>query len=196
MEDGKLAKPEVLLSLKDSGSPGKRAGLLKAGALTGCDWDGDGDHDLLAGTIDGKVYLLTNGGTREKPRFAARVLIDPKARGYAGTAFRTAGPCAADWDRDGDFDLVVGTESNGVLLFRNVGTGTEPRLAKAVELLPDGKPFRRGYRMKPHVTDWNEDGLSDLLIGTADEIQNRTHGFVWLSLRLAKSKKAERPRTR
>ncbi len=138
-----------------------------ASAAHAADWDGDGDYDLIIGDINGKVYLVPNEGTRESYAFG-------KERQLASVRRRRAGPFTADWDGDGDLDLLVGADDGSVSLFRNTGDAKSPELAPAVRLVPPGenasrenapKDVRRGTRSKICVADWNGDGLLDLLVG-------------------------------
>lgn len=158
---------------------------LQSSALSAVDWDSDGDIDLVAGNIDGAVHLLLNEGTRAAPRFNRSTPLSADGRTIE-VAGHKAGPCAADWDGDGRFDLVVGSEGGEVVWFRNTGTPQVPRFAAGEEVRPGGEEFREGFRYKVCVTDWNSDGLADLLIGTCQtgpRDEHAFHGHVWLCLR-------------
>jgi hypothetical protein len=133
------------------------------------DWDADGDLDLLGGTTDhtdqGNVYLVRNEGTATKPVFGepAKLLADGAPISSTDGA---AAPVAADWDRDGKLDLVLGSGDGSVRFYRNVGTPDAPQLTKFEELVgPSPKDGDRGLRSKPCVVDWNEDGYPDLVVG-------------------------------
>jgi hypothetical protein len=143
-----------------------------ASAAHAADWDGDGDYDLIIGTIRGKVYLVPNEGTPESYIFGKEQQL--QADGNPINVKRSAGPFTADWDGDGDLDLLVGADDGSVSLYRNTGSAKSPELASAIQLVPPveetssrkpHKEVRRGMRSKICVTDWNGDGLLDLLIG-------------------------------
>jgi len=143
-----------------------------ASAAHAADWDGDGDYDLIIGTISGKVYLIQNEGTPESYAFGKEQNL--QASGQQIDVERSAGPFTADWDVDGDLDLLVGADDGSVSLYCNTGTNKSPELASAVQLVPPverisyqppHKDVHRGSRSKICVTDWNQDGLLDLLVG-------------------------------
>jgi len=143
-----------------------------ASAVHAADWDGDGDYDLIIGDVHGNVYLVPNEGTPESYAFGKEIQL--QAGGNPINIERSAGPFTADWDGDGDLDLLVGADDGSVSLYRNTGSAKSPELASAVQLVPPvektssrqpSKEVRRGMRSKICVTDWNEDGRLDLLVG-------------------------------
>jgi hypothetical protein len=153
--------------------PGKSlASTGTASTVVPVDWDGDGDLDLIVGSINGDVHLIPNEGTPKAYAFGKPVKLT--ANGKPVQAGSRAGPCVADWDGDGDLDLLVGADDGSVTLFRNIGTATAPKLAGPVQLVPPGeanfgsqapKDVHRGLRSKICVADWNGDGKPDLLVG-------------------------------
>lgn len=143
-----------------------------ASAAHATDWDDDGDYDLIIGNIRGYVYLIPNEGTPESYAFGKEQQL--RAGGSLISVGRGAGPFTADWDGDGDLDLLVGADDGSVSLYRNTGDPKSPELASAVRLVPPGEKTSsrqppeevcRGNRSKICVTDWNDDGLLDLLVG-------------------------------
>lgn len=162
----------------------------KATATWAADWDNDGDTDLIVGNFGGEVKFVRNAGTKSKAKFEAPVALS-STESEIKLQGGDAGPCVADWDRDGKQDLLVGSGAGDVFWYKNVGTKKEPILTKPVPLLGlQGKRYvpeatEIGTRTKPCVTDWNEDGKPDLLVGdfsTGSE-NGGTHGFVWLMMR-------------
>ena len=142
------------------------------------DWDGDGLKDLLVG--HGRIIIFyKNAGTPAAPRFEAPVALKIPEGDFPSRP----SPYVVDWDGDGKKDLLVGTESDKVLFYRNVGTDTRPKLDRAKKLDLKGKGFDDGYRCRVEVTDWNNDGKMDLLVGNIYSGKSqKAGGNVWLFL--------------
>ena len=143
------------------------------------DWDGDGLIDLIVGESYGHVFWWPNRGTPQQPRFPyPKFIFD--AEGLPIDAGMASAPKVVDWDADGAKDLLVGTEWNRILWFRNEGTNRDRRLrysglletdGEALELpvtpLERGSPdiFKRDYYPVLETADWDADGDIDLLAG-------------------------------
>lgn len=175
----------------------QRAADLKFGALVtpvSCDWDGDGDEDLICGNTAGHLGFIENLGlSGTSPRFAAPRLLEVDGRIFriqAGPNGSIQGPCEAkwgyttpfpaDWNHDGLLDIIVNSIWGKVLWLENTGTRREPRLAapQAIEVAwqggaprpawnwwqPKGNELATQWRTTPCVIDWNGDGLVDLVM--------------------------------
>lgn len=131
------------------------------------DLDGDGIEDILSGSWPGDIYFFK--ATADRVFTAPTVLFhppdDPKVPGYS--ILQSSAVSAADWDADGDIDLVVGNISGNICLLRNEGSPTEPKFQKAEMLSAGGKPIEvAGHKAGPCFADWDGDGLRDLVVGS------------------------------
>jgi hypothetical protein len=139
---------------------------VKFGALAtpvGCDWDGDGDDDVICGCTAGLIAWFENlsGPGVDPPQFAApkRLQADGETiRIQAGPNGSIQGPAeakwgyttqtVADWDHDGRLDLLVNSIWGRVLWYRNIGEQGKPRLAAA-------KPINVEWPSEPPQPEWN-----------------------------------------
>ncbi len=141
------------------------------------DWDNDGDLDLLVGGFDGTMFLRMNEGAREKPVLAAtntRVMVGAEQLKLPDGH---AAPAIVDWDGDGRWDILSGSESGAVVWYRNVGMADAPALeAEKIliakhegdgygEVMESGAEPVPGIRTQIAATDYNGDGKTDLLVG-------------------------------
>lgn len=151
------------------------------------DYDGDGVLDLVAGIEDWTEYgwddaydvkgTWTNGPLHGFV-FVFRGLGDGKyaepfrveAGGKPVDTFGCPSPNFADFDGDGDLDLLCGEFLDGFTYFENIGTRKQPKYAAGRRLkAPDGKPLTMDLQMiVPVAFDWDRDGDLDLIVGDED----------------------------
>jgi hypothetical protein len=164
-------------------------GRVRANQWKYCDYDGDGTLDLIVGVEDwadygwdnafdrqgrwthgplhGYVYLLRNIGATEKPEYAPPTKIE--AGGRPIDVFGMPSPSFADFDGDGDLDLVCGEFLDKLTYFQNVGTRTKPEYAKGRVLTYNGQSITMDLEMiVPVAIDWDKDGDVDLIVGQED----------------------------
>jgi len=154
-----------------------------------CDYDEDGVLDLIVGVGDwgdygwdnafdnrgrwirgplhGYVYLIHNTGTAENAQYdkAEKIL----AAGKPVDVYGMPSPNFADFDSDGDLDLICGEFVDKFTWFENIGTRKHPRYAAGRYLTYMGKPFQMDLCMiVPVALDWDKDGDVDLVVGQED----------------------------
>lgn len=174
---------------------GRPARAGRASAVTVADWDRDGDLDLVVGNLEGEVSCLPQVGAENgMPVFGPTEILVERQQvqedGWSSTR-GDAGPLVADWDSDGIDDLLVGYGSGGVRWWRSILTADgkhvlaaprvlvpschdddagEPSLAVKDQGMGKPRAARSRDRAKLAVTDWNGDGLADLLVGDVDSV--------------------------
>jgi hypothetical protein len=119
------------------------------------DLDGDGLLDLLVGKSSGWISHYRNVGTRTEPRF--ELVTDEFAGIRAG---RRSAPHLVDLDGNGLLDLLVGSDSGEVSLYRNVGTLEEPVFQEDPRLRVSAGAFS-----VPAAGDLTGDGRPEILVG-------------------------------
>jgi hypothetical protein len=151
------------------------------------DFDGDGDLDLLCGEfLDGFTYF-ENVGTRREPKYAAGRRLKDAAGNRLAMDLQMIVPIAFDWDRDGDFDLIVGDEDGRVAFVENTGkfAGVHtPVFSKPVYFQQEADTLKCGALATPVGVDWDGDGDTDILSGN-------TAGYIEFFENLSGPKVAE-----
>lgn len=146
------------------------------------DWDADGRKDLLVGTHWNRLLYYRNVGSKTDRRFAYMGVVEingapleipysPLERGNSEVFQHDYYPVpeVADWDRDGDLDLLLGGYVTGrIFLFENSGrspTGL-PKLTARGPIHADGRPLNVGHWCaSPCLADFDDDGDLDLMTG-------------------------------
>lgn len=154
------------------------------------DFDGDGSLDLITGVEDwseygwddafnsqgewtngplhGFVLVHRNKGTTVAPDYELPFPL--QAEGQPIETFGCPSPNFADFDRDGDLDLICGEFLDGFTFFENTGTRTKPVYKAGSRLLQgDGTALKMDLQMiVPIAFDWDRDGDLDLIVGDED----------------------------
>lgn len=128
---------------------------------TFADIDGDGDYDLIYGSADGELYFYRNIGSPKRPSFRLEQGIFEPIRITGGAPSVSF----ADFDKDGDFDLLSGDWLGGFQYFQNVGSKYRPIFRKFRASFSN---LKAGSYSTPIFVDINNDGKLDIISGSLD----------------------------
>ena len=160
------------------------------------DYDGNGKLDIVAGIGDwldygwddawdsngvwkngplrGLIYWFPNAGEPHNGKSAMPAPQQIIAGDKELEVFGWPSPNFADFDGDGDLDLLCGEFIDRFTYFENVGTRTEPKYA-AGQFLKDNASSDGSGLLKmdlemivPSAIDWDRDGDIDLVCGDED----------------------------
>ncbi len=125
------------------------------------DLDYDGDLDLVYGQSSGILYVYRNNGTATNPLFQYypdyfKVI---KLNGSGGTV------SLADYDNDGDVDMLCGMWDGKFYYFRNNGTNLKPQFAMVSTSFSS---LTVNSYSSPVFVDFDKDGDFDIISGALD----------------------------
>ncbi|MCP4699613.1 MAG: hypothetical protein GY862_22605 [Gammaproteobacteria bacterium] len=127
------------------------------------DLDNDGDWDALIGTEFGRLRYFENSGDANNPVFKEHPGSEnPLDWVDVG---KYSAPALADLDNDGDWDALIGAWHGTLRYFENIGGTGKPVFSERTG--PDN-PLDEvdvGYGSAPALTDLDNDGDLDALIG-------------------------------
>ena len=149
------------------------------------DYDNDGDLDIAVGIQDGEDYGWDNayndkGMWTNGPLHGYVYLIENKngkyelkgkikAGGKPIDVYGQPSPNFADFDNDGDLDIICGQFLDKFTWFENVGTREKPEYAKGRYLENRNGILHMDLEMiVPVGLDWDKDGDVDLVVGDED----------------------------
>ena len=178
------------------------------------DFDGDGDDDIVCGIFDGSPHVSYWDNEREGYLQPVGILDKDGDRivlnawwNFAEKKWDRTDRCnpdggvpedghltsaiAFDYDRDGDYDLVLGDHTGGyVYLRRNEGSNRTPKFATRNEfVMVQGAPMHvPGTVATIRAIDWNRDGALDLMLSSmGDPYGEDTGGGVAVCLNQSRS---------
>lgn len=153
------------------------------------DYDGDGLTDIMVGADDwgyygwddgfdangkwkrgplhGLVYMLRNAGSKDAPKYEEPFRVETAGKDV--NVYGNPMPNLADFDGDGDLDLICGEFLDGFTWFENTGSRTQPVHAAGRRLANGDDPIRMQVQMiTPSAIDWDRDGDVDIVCGDED----------------------------
>ncbi len=161
----------ITLGFRNNGSPFKAEFVQDNSLVSGipdvginsypalADLDNDGDYDLLIGRDGGALFYYKNTGTINQPVWTREYSTFSAVE----TSTYWKNPSFADLDYDGDLDLIYGTSSGIIHVYRNNGDVSNP----SFQHYPDYFKVIKidGNSSTVSLADFDGDGDFDLLSG-------------------------------
>lgn len=143
------------------------------------DLNKDGKLDIVMGRKSGTLAYFENKGTEISPLFESKPTIDSigkisVAEVLSGTSPQNSEgysiPHVCDLDRDGNFEVLVGSDHGRVFLYRNFDASINRVCDEVQEIFSDApgntpSNLLFGNKTAPSVADIDGDSVPELLIG-------------------------------
>jgi hypothetical protein len=167
-------------------SPGADFKKIRSNMWSYVDFDSDGDLDIIVGIDDWSEYgwdnaYDKNGSWKNGPLRGFVYLLENQNGKYINKGklmtgsqpletYGAPGPNMADFDKDGQPDIICGEFLDKLKWYKNIGTKSKPEFARGRFLEDEnGDTIRFHIEMiTPVAVDFDKDGKVDLLAGDED----------------------------
>ncbi|OYU94676.1 MAG: hypothetical protein CFE21_15475 [Bacteroidetes bacterium B1(2017)] len=144
------------------------------------DLNKDGKTDIVVGRKNGTLVYFENTGTELAAQFAATASIDSIGKVAVGEKIISAGmpyyfdgysvPEVCDLDKDGNYEVLVGSDQGRVFLYRNFDASASRTCMEIENVFSDaatvsGSNLFFGPKTSVATGDLDGDGVSELVIG-------------------------------
>ncbi|BAQ64272.1 LamG-like jellyroll fold domain-containing protein [Geminocystis sp. NIES-3709] len=166
---GTASEPNFL-QRSGTGNPLNNLTIPSFSNLTFGDIDRDGDSDLLVGTANGNLRYFENIGSVTAPSFTEVTANNNPFQSineeFALNNITDVTPTLVDFNNNGNLHLFIGDRQGNLFHYINIGTLGEPNFI--LETGSSSPFFDRNMPSgfaKPTITDINNDGNVDVVIG-------------------------------
>ncbi|MBI2195322.1 MAG: VCBS repeat-containing protein [Planctomycetes bacterium] len=140
-------------------------------ALLACaDFDRDGRPDIASVNAGGEVTLFQNNGTPFTAELGVKNVVSTETGGANAIV-------AADLDRDGREDLIVGTAAANVVIFKNPAPGSNPFTSAWTRRAINNLPLDSAVNTLA-AGDLNGDAFLDIVAGLGGNIRQEIVAFT------------------
>lgn len=146
------------------------------------DFNKDGKKDLIIGRKNGTIVYYQNNGTLQDPVFTANPTIDSLGKVNVAQTFTSGGttfyfdgysnPYVCDIDKDGTFEMLVGSDQGKVFLYTNVSDNPSAVFNLLTDVFnyaedENAVSVNMGNRCTVSLANLTNDSIPDILVGNA-----------------------------